>query len=543
MSEIGYIDGILSTHFNECSIASADVAKAAQEVWVTEEPIIARTVQPIGRYRTLGVEDFEFIDLLDLDYEHDKIAGSLLKLALARHPAHEDLPIGLVAIFNHDLMLPLATFESRTNGQCSYVQIGQEIDEDKLVATEGATRTDQVELIRTLVKDKKADVASIGRILEEEFDQHSLEIAELSMPAVCRLAEQYCSDARSELDIQLYNPETEDFEQTYILGAPITVVGTGKSDKPHGHEVRLFIGRQQSTVEQVKREKRRFGKDRVVTQQTSQPTGPIRLVACIRGNIAIELASFDSESGTVSAGGYDKPATLDTLLPIISVLSSPDDLRGFSRRIKRHFYNAKQKDETNLCFERTGGARPTDVVASEHTSTHHYNGYYGKWYFNIANIHDWNTFITEFNPQWSREPDLELHAKQAVQAGRDIAKLLESLNLGTRLERLFDSGDTPQEIVIKQVLSKLSMREVVFTGVLTDRKAGRTTTDVETKIQLRGEKKQVKVNVEGRPVAMEGFPPATLFDETLRLDGKNKDESTKFKEISDVIGAICISDT
>lgn len=146
-----YIDGILSTHFDECSIAAADACLTAETEYDADARKTVRSVQPIGHFITDGRMNFEFSHLETIDFKHPLIADDTLELALATHPQHP-IPLSLVALFNKDAMLPLATFERRGGGQCSYVQLGQEIEEDNLVVTPDEPRSTYVESIRTFLQ-------------------------------------------------------------------------------------------------------------------------------------------------------------------------------------------------------------------------------------------------------------------------------------------------------------------------------------------------------------------------------------------------------
>lgn len=57
---------------------------------------------------------------------------------------------------------------------------------------------------------------------------------------------------------------------------------------------------------------------------------------------------------------------------------------------------------------------------------------------------------------------------------------------------------------------------------------------------IRAKDRRIRIAVDGRPQALDGFDYVTLFDETLFLDTKNKLPVDKVKEIAQVIGAICL---
>ncbi len=80
VSQPGYIDGILSTHFDECSIAAADAARLANER-ITRRNTYRSEVQPVGRDMTEGLEAFEFQGLGDFTINHEAVAGGWRQLS------------------------------------------------------------------------------------------------------------------------------------------------------------------------------------------------------------------------------------------------------------------------------------------------------------------------------------------------------------------------------------------------------------------------------------------------------------------------------
>lgn len=548
MSNPGHIDSILSTLFNECSIAAADVAKEACGMW--EQPGVKsfeHRVQPIGRYETERLEKFEFIDLVQVNMQHELIAFGDVNLVLARHDKRRDLPVGLYAVFNHDMMLQLATFAPRPSGQCSYVQIGQEIDEDMQVALEGSSRTGQVEAIRTLVKHRTSSDL-VQQLVASELETYAGNVEQALMPAAARLAYKYSMSQPSETRRVWVRNEEGTLEHTQIHGAPITVVQPGEADDIHGHNVGLLLGREQKTETSHRVKKSHFGKKQIVSEQEQVITGAVKLVAIVRGNMGFQLASFDQETGKVCLGEYDNPANPPALVSMIETLSRTDSDRVKLKDAKRAFTTGnkgpwlqwKRDIDNKTRFFRAHSLTPQ--LAGLHVGT----------------AYNWNAFMDASKSEYSSVDSRMSPSKRMFNTflrARGVYQFIERLGVNQKMIDFIDHGDSIQEEVIGQILGRVSLLtdtqgnpvaddfKTTYKGVLKDKKAGKTTTDVDTTVTLSRGKTAVGVYVDGKPSALEGVMPVTLFDEQLRLDSKNIIDKEKLEEILEVIGHICIKNS
>ena len=188
--ERSLLGGALSYEFSDCSIAAADLSKIAGE-------LIASASNKSGdRASKYVIGDGEWVENLvytSVDYRRDfSLDGRSTNLVLAqrvgtkeetterrvrkwlvpRHVSHTesteeltDIPFLAVTI-GDDTILPIASFARRNGGQCSYVQLGQEMSDDNFYVTTADDETVRHDLIEAF--REQVTVGGSYRTKEEE---------------------------------------------------------------------------------------------------------------------------------------------------------------------------------------------------------------------------------------------------------------------------------------------------------------------------------------------------------------------------------------
>lgn len=540
MAEVkpSYIDGILSTHFNECSIAAADACLTAETEYDADARKATRSVQPIGHFMTDGLMDFEFSSLETIKFEHPLVADGSVELALATHPEHP-IPLSLVAIFNKDAMLPLATFERRSGGQCSYVQLGQEIEEDNLVVTPDEPRSAYVESIRTFLQ---ADVTAdelLKKHIAHELDTYKDHIESVLPAAVNRLTWEYYNTTGPYGSEELHNTKLRELtilndnldpsttEPEDFFGKKLTFVSPeNEEDTLDGRKVSLYLARRLRVDVTETPGARKFLGRRKSPQKTVNVFGDgnLYLLAVVRGGVALKLLEF-SEDGLITEDGLDKytdPQTLAYLLQTLPVKNEYARQAIVSVREKYQWYERLYVNGKDF----------------SPTKPRYYDGDdfgHGKY----ASFSAMRNAVAKY------------YEKQTIIGGevaalidltdKPLVDLLAHLEVKQRFNSYLGRGNTKVEQLVTELGSLVLGGNKRYTGILHKKKAGNTVTDVDTEVFLSNGNKRVRVVVKVRPKALEDDEHAVYFDETLRMDARNSIPADKLKELSEVIGTICLN--
>lgn len=542
----GYIDAILSTHFDECSIAAADAARLAETWFSHDETRFNKSVQPIGSFLSDDLVDFKFSHLGSTIVRHESIAGGKVELAIANQPLRQ-MPLSLVAIFNSDIMLPLATFERRSDGQCSYVQLGQEIEDDSLVVTTDAPRAAYVEAIRHLISRNPDDEdvqELIKKLIVNEADKYHAQIEHASAPAVTRMAEKYFKSHTiqgSELkDIKVLNDIVDhDAASTRNFAVKdLTFISDDDKDLDalDGRGVRLVLAREldKVTTPGSAAKSRRFwnrSKNEEVADSGPLTKGNLQLLAVVRGGVALKLLEFSSAKGFVTEDGIDQYADQETLACLMqSLTEASEENRRKLTTLKWRVMDAIN-DKCNL------------HINNRRQLTTRIDGYYdsSKGVSTITN-NSWDKAKKALLKEYRHYRGGEIIELLSGDDEKPLAALCAHLKVSNRLSSLLGPGKSQHEELMSKLGGLITAGEVSYTGTLRGKKAGKTRTDVDTTVTLTSDNKKVRVHVSGRPSALEGFESVTIFDEVLRMDAKNKMEASKLKEIAEVIGAICVTE-
>ena len=488
MSERGYIDGILSTHFDECSIAAADAARTATYFFEVAQTLpgdmVVRTreisAQPLNQLSDTGPERFKVLPCRVFEVDHELLASPFVELVLSKHHDLEDTPLGLSVIFNKDMILPVATFQPRADGRCSYMQLGDEIEDDNLVVTPNAPRGDYVEQIRQLIKGEvTSDEADLVRaLIVSQLDAYSGQIEAAYPAAVCRAAQYSRKEADNvRLKLHVVNEDViQEVEASFIDA-------DDEGSVTHAHRsFDLLLGQQLRTSQKRVVQKRFFGRPQEVLVSIAEEADTIDLYAMVRGDAALRLATLYPKAGLVMDSEFDKPVDMATLQQLLAVFDTKD---WRTRRLQ-------------LLEER----KSPDPSASINNNLH-----------------------------WTM-------AKPVT-----MTELADQLNVRQRLDAYLGSAEAPDQVILTQIVGRLAIQgssaKRNYAGVLKNRKAGKTVTDVDTDVGLSRQSGMVRVLIKGRPSSLAGFEPATLFDERLSLVTKNNLDPEKAEEISQVITQIC----
>ncbi len=567
--QIDYIDGVLSTTFDECSIAAADAAKKAVERVAAQEVYQTIDVQPIGLYQSEALEPFNIHETIDaVQLKHPLISGNV-SLALATHPHLDDLPLSLVAIFNHDMLLPLATFNPRQGGQCSYVQIGQEIDDDSLVVTPDAPRSDYVEAIRTLVAGglKKPIVDRnpqafdqkelIKKLIASEIETHRGLIEE-ALPAAAYRAAKACFERGNQTDLKLrklivLNDPLNDGEprREIFTTRDLCFISSEDDDTAtiDGRAVGLLLAArttQQHTPKQTDVPKRRFFKHHQVVPEYEENTGDeqLHLLVVLRSGVAIDLLQISPK--TVLKDGLQDGLDIEEITKLMSSVDPKQIEKREHIALFKQAYVAFKILSRGKSFEK----EPAHVILSEAHRMCSVNikpGENRRPYPSNITVLPGSYVIggswPEFRQQLREIPRLYEHrfTESALRSRADavIQELTESLMLAQQIEQHLGPGRSASEDLVIKLGNIVANGQLSLDGVLPSRKVGKTTTDVSASVEITQDSNKLHVVVSGRPAAMDEFDATTIFDEIIYTDRRNVVSDDKLKGISAVLGILC----
>lgn len=567
MSEAGdirkksLIDGILSTEFDECSIAAADSARLAHAVFESDdEKRAVRNLQPVGRFAvdTDLLEPYDCLPVGETTIKDSLVAEGKVELVLARHAQIPDFPLGLLAVFNNDMMLPVATFAPRTDGRCSYVQLGREIVDDNLIVTPNSPRVHAVEQIRALLNDKRAyaDVhledqekrvyALLDELIASGLEESGASILELLGPAVRRAAERYFTESKGRLlkrKLNVLNGDSREWtgatEPMRVDARKITFLApedpddlgdsTQKWPTINGRSVELLLARTSTPEQKIEhaQKKRLLGRRRAAalddTALDAQNLGELGVFVVTRGEVAYRVARFLS-SGTVFEDNLEQPLEADKLLTLMQVLSTEAEAhrniiaswqaeyltsRLQKMRYRRLYHDGKGFDD-GYSFGDSDGSLDTSTV--------------------------WSTFKDQLSKSWRLDKAHKIAMEGAAEEVMQV--FCNQFSIAQRLDSYLGRGESATERVVARLGQLATGESTEHTGILERRSAGKTVTDVQTEVVLRKKEGEIRVLVRGRPVALEGFRLATLFDVVLTERGVNEIDEETTAELEGVLEEI-----
>lgn len=275
----------LSIIYSECSIPAADANKEVVDILPSLKPVelyIADETAPGLPIRTHTRR------LGSVLVENQTLTDEEIQIYLEQEQNNEQASRPrLLAVFNNDLALPFASFEKRSNGQCSYVQMGSEMTDDNILATADEKRVDFLVAVRDLVNFRMEGESTglVSQLIAKEMERHGDVLEAMLSPALCRYAEKLFAAAREmeTIDIRVLHPGAEGVTERGVgcarLFHPLTV------EKDGNRTIELILGKPMEPTADP---------DYV----TDRPQG-LYLYALTRGNVALPLAHFN-RSGVVS---------------------------------------------------------------------------------------------------------------------------------------------------------------------------------------------------------------------------------------------------
>jgi hypothetical protein len=180
----------------------------------------------------------------------------------------------LLAIVRDDLAVPVATFARRKGGQCSYVQLGQEMSDQNFIVTPYDKRKEIVDIIRSILTGgkPKLEAKPLAKLVEAEMQSQTEAIKPQLEPAVCRLAQQtYWGAVKASAPLWKLTENGPMLQMTQTARFP-----RSEARLPDGRYVELLLA----------------GKQTDKPQRRVQQTDEIQLLAVTRGNIALPLVRF-----------------------------------------------------------------------------------------------------------------------------------------------------------------------------------------------------------------------------------------------------------
>ncbi len=148
MDKLSRLELTLGVEFNECSIASAELARRVDLLMSNEDNIIPRSLLVVEDM-VVGARLFQTVPVSN---QIQTSEGCDIQFMLARDTAQRNGRARLMAVTREDVAFPVASFARRAGSQCDYVQIGEEMTDDSLVVTpnDEYSRQDIIESMRKL---------------------------------------------------------------------------------------------------------------------------------------------------------------------------------------------------------------------------------------------------------------------------------------------------------------------------------------------------------------------------------------------------------
>lgn len=296
------VRAVLDTQFDECSTLSSVVR--AKTVEVTEESAVPSEqflVSDMGDVSRVALEEKQIVpSIWSLHVEDAENGNMQAQFAFMRdvNTVTGLLSPKLLAIFDNDIAVPIASFDKRLGKQCAHAQIGQEMREDNIVATNKDKRQEELEAILAILEDRMWTVeqrASLVTVIQEEIER-------------CRLEFEQARDlsyVRYLFDL-LHKSKLASSQEFIILGDKVgestrrelnyTFVDSPISMEKNQGLPRIIIAQD---VREAKFAER-FSKAR---RRTARQLGGISIMAVSRGNVAIDMFGV---SGNGVAYGLDE---------------------------------------------------------------------------------------------------------------------------------------------------------------------------------------------------------------------------------------------
>jgi hypothetical protein len=560
--ERSYLDAFLSVNFNECNIAAANTAELAHKLMQegtlldgvhTETLAVPHLVGDDVSLDTFDVYSLKIptakSDIAEgdkgkayirnaartLNVEHTVLCSSEVRLVLMRSHAVPDASPTLAAIYNEDMAVPIASFEQRVDGQCSYVQIGPELDEDDLVVTSNAPRSNYVEAIRSLFEFnaaiKQTELSPLCiELVHDALDRHRIAIEQGTASAAARLATRRFAELAtigSELSKRLLltvlndgdgKPEFYDVSELSLHPYDVT---DNLYDTLNGRRVRMALARK-LVMAPVRRivKKGWFSRQQIDESEVLQPTDGIDLLAITRAGVALKLAHL-SENGTSTLDSYDKPMDPEAARTIIATLNDELTTMALPKKVKKFALGSNY----GLLFSDI-----KDLLDSINLPL--------DWERRTEHLNDIDKMISEVVAA-VKPRHRELTSMVSGGYAWPIGRLLALTQAGEQFDKYLGNAASPSEQIIT-ALSKVAMGSNTYRGILNDMPIGKTRGDVDATFKITTEGPAYTVTMWVRPKALVGMQPVVAFNESIRADAFNPDTKQRLAEIAHTIGQVCI---
>lgn len=172
---------VLSTEFNECSIASAELAQRTEELLANRD-LVSRQQLLVMECSGPAVEQLTIVPVSE---EFQTPANRSVCFVLGREAfrpkkSAQMPPARLFAVTRGDVAFPLASFSRRDGSQCDYVQIDGEMEDDSFIVTprDEYSRKDIIETMRVIL-GKNVLFMRYGEVIrqaKEDSYMHSIEL-------------------------------------------------------------------------------------------------------------------------------------------------------------------------------------------------------------------------------------------------------------------------------------------------------------------------------------------------------------------------------
>lgn len=528
----GYLDGVLAMHYNECDIAASDAARLAHELLDPRDRSKShiserRGLHFVGHLEPGLREDIGFVTLAELEISSDHVIGrSQLVLTEARRGSKQPV-FGLLV--NHDTVVPLATFERRDDGTCSYMQIGAEIDQGSVVATPDSPRNQLVEEIRALLASTVKGELGEGqygyrqRELEEfvttELKEVGTHIDARLEHTIARLAETIAFDTNDRKVVKSYVPieggEPYEQEKVVTVHNPTTLAINGSAlegtMQERQYSLRVGVTRTEKVtyVEKTRGILRRRSEQASVRELVDDDS--IRVFLEVRGGATIDLLQFTPDGSVVLVGGFEefRALELSEQRAIYQLIKTFRDRQTLDDYLDDY---ALKSPETGLMTgEQLIGKMSEKFAFCRSTADFRTRAYYTNL------VSDCGKFVGGM---------MRHGCIEATNLDEIIDWLLTASDAEARLERTIGPGDSVAETIIAQ-LEALRIRQIQkYIGELASQKIGKTHDDVGVTATIRKHDDRYEVVVKAVPMALEGHEDLIVFDETLHIYRPNDQEKS-----------------
>lgn len=321
--KISHLEAFVSIVFDECSISSeAARSHALREIASKKgttqdfffigpeaEPNKPITLQQVLELEGLAVPNLPFF------------ASSRVRLILDggnKNNQGASKP-QILAVINNNIALPLVSFEKRdtgsNQGKCVYAQIAQEITNENIVFGPADKRKNVIEAIRRKLdpEDQTSKTTYelnvvLHELIQSELERYSqcfYECLEASAVRALHTAFNSSETTTETLDVTFVTnglPERMQAQVAVLAKQPFTQV------TPDGRAVELLLV--QPVKEVITKTKTSILR-RIISVTTTEPEGPLYVMARVRGNVTIPLLAAHENGKFVPFAAQQKQPTLE----------------------------------------------------------------------------------------------------------------------------------------------------------------------------------------------------------------------------------------